>query len=70
MAVGEGRTMLLTTSEELGMTDLPLRSGFPALIQRVVRYLAGAPSGTADPHYTAGAPGVRACTYGGHRTCA
>jgi hypothetical protein len=36
------RVMLLTTSVDVDFTDLPLRSGFPALLQRTVRYLARA----------------------------
>ena len=39
---GRGRVLLLTTSLDVDDTDLPLRSAFPALIQRAVRYLAHA----------------------------
>jgi hypothetical protein len=39
---GAGRVMVLTTSVDLDMSDLALRSAFPALLQRVVRYLARA----------------------------
>ena len=37
-----GRVLLLTTSIDLGLTDLALRPSFPALIQRTVRYLGRA----------------------------
>ena len=56
MDVGEGRTMLLTTSVDLGLTDLPLRSGFPALVQRMVRYLAGAQAAPQAPMTRLGRP--------------
>jgi hypothetical protein len=39
---GKGRVMMLTTSVDRDMTDLVLRSAFPALLQRTVRYLATA----------------------------
>lgn len=39
---GGGRRLLLTTSLDVDMTDLPLRTSFVALMQRLVRYLAGA----------------------------
>ena len=37
-----GRVMLLTTSIDLGLTDLALRPSFPAFLQRTIRYLARA----------------------------
>jgi hypothetical protein len=45
----KGRVMLLVTSLDLDLTDLPLRSAFPALLQRTVRYLANTPLGSARP---------------------
>ena len=48
--------MLLTTSVDLGFTDLPLRSGFPALLQRMVRYLAGAQAAPQAPTTRLGRP--------------
>ena len=39
---GAGRVLLLTTSLDVDMSDLALRSAFPALIQRTVRYIAHA----------------------------
>jgi hypothetical protein len=39
--VGEGRTMLLTTTIDRDWTDLPIRPGFLPLVQRAARYLAG-----------------------------
>jgi hypothetical protein len=43
-ATGElaGRVMLLTTSVDLGLTDLALRPSFPAFLQRTIRYLGRA----------------------------
>ncbi|MBT6489502.1 MAG: VWA domain-containing protein, partial [Deltaproteobacteria bacterium] len=43
-ATGElaGRVMLLTTSIDLGLTDLALRPSFPAFLQRTIRYLGRA----------------------------
>ena len=37
-----GRVMLLATSLDVDHTDIPLRSSFPPLMQRAVRYLADA----------------------------
>lgn len=34
-----GRVMMLTTSVDADLTDLPIRSVYPALMQRLVRYL-------------------------------
>jgi len=45
---GAGRVILWTTSIDVDLTDLPLRSSFPALIQRTVRYLANSVA-TAAP---------------------
>jgi hypothetical protein len=42
----KGRTILLTTSLDLDFSDLALRSTFPALLQRTVRYLAKAVEST------------------------
>jgi len=42
-----GRVLLLTTSIDVDYTDLPLRSAYPALLQRTVRYLANAVEGGA-----------------------
>ena len=53
---GWGKTMLLTTSVDLGLTDLPLRSGFPALVQRTVRYLADAQAAPQAPMTRLGQP--------------
>jgi hypothetical protein len=36
-----GHVMLWTSSLDVDMSDVPLRSGFPALMQNIVRYLAG-----------------------------
>lgn len=44
-AAGDGRVMLLTTSVDVDLSDLALRSAFPPLVQRSVRYLARAVSG-------------------------
>jgi hypothetical protein len=41
-AQGKGRVMLLTTTLDVDWSDLALRSAFPALMQRAVRYLAQA----------------------------
>lgn len=38
----KGRVMMLTTSLDIDLSDLALRSAFPALMQRCVRYLAKA----------------------------
>lgn len=39
---GKGRVMLLTASLDVDYSDIALRSAFPALLQRAVRYLANA----------------------------
>lgn len=39
---GAGRVMLLTTSLDVDYSDFPLRSAYPALLQRAIRYLAKA----------------------------
>jgi len=39
---GGGRVMLLTTSIDLGLTDLALRPSFPAFLQRTIRYVGRA----------------------------
>jgi hypothetical protein len=41
-AEGDGRVMLLTTTLDVDWSDLALRSAFPAILQRAVRYLARA----------------------------
>ncbi len=42
---GGGRVMLLTTSLDLDMSDLAIRSAYPAILQRTVRYLGRAVDG-------------------------
>ena len=39
---GKGRVLLLTTSADVDWSDLALRSVYPALLQRLVRYAGGA----------------------------
>ncbi|MEE8409017.1 MAG: BatA domain-containing protein, partial [Myxococcota bacterium] len=46
--LGKGRVMLMTTSMDVDLSDLALRSAFPALLQRTVRYLAHAVETTAS----------------------
>lgn len=47
---GGGRVLMLTTSVDIDMSDLALRSSYPALAQRLVRYAAGAlDAGGAPP---------------------
>ncbi|OGQ88265.1 MAG: hypothetical protein A2289_22885 [Deltaproteobacteria bacterium RIFOXYA12_FULL_58_15] len=41
-SLGDGRLMLSATTLDVDWSDLPLRSVFPALLQRAVRYLARA----------------------------
>lgn len=49
-SVSGGRVLMLTTSLDVDMSDLALRSAFPALVQRTVRYLAQAIGAAAvDP---------------------
>ncbi len=53
---GGGRVLLLTTSLDVDLTDLPLRSAYPALLQRTVRYLANAVEGGAHALVREGEP--------------
>lgn len=47
---GVGRLMMLTTTIDVDASDLPLRSAFPPLLQRLVRYLGGAlAEGSVEP---------------------
>lgn len=42
LSTGKGRSLMLTTTLDVDFSDLALRSAFPALMQRSVRYLARA----------------------------
>ncbi len=53
--LGEGRVMMWTTSLDVDFSDLPLRSAFPALLQRAVRYLGRAEEGVEQPLARVGA---------------
>jgi len=53
-AEGKGRVMLLTTTLDVDWSDLALRSAFPAIIQRAVRYLAQAVDTVPDATTRAG----------------
>ncbi|MBI3179643.1 MAG: hypothetical protein HYZ27_08265, partial [Deltaproteobacteria bacterium] len=53
--LGLGRVMMWTTSLDVDFSDLPLRSAFPALLQRAVRYLGGAEEGGEQGVARAGA---------------
>lgn len=51
---GPGRVMMLTTSIDIAYSDIALRSAFPPLIQRTVRYLADAVASAAPGQARAG----------------
>lgn len=59
-----GRSLLLTTSVDLDLSDLALRSAFPALLQRSVRYLAGAVDQGSNPILRRGSDAVVAAPTG------
>lgn len=57
-AASGGRVLVLTTSVDVDMSDLALRSAFPALVQRVVRYVAHAIDAASVVPVRAGATAV------------